>query len=114
MRQEQMNPETGLVFRPAGRNVKVGNWSIRDVRLDGLDERYVYHYETLMGGFTRVHGLDTWEFVPVSVGHGSVSDQNGVNRILRGTGWNYRRNGGRPRYEYMGTVVFPVSQETEV
>ena len=112
MNQERMNPETGLVFRPVGRNLRVGNWSLRDERLDGFDERYVYHYDTLMGGFTRVHGSDVWEFVPVSIGHGSASDQQGMNRILWGTGWKYRRNNGCPRYEYYGDVVFPVSQET--
>ena len=114
MNQERMNPATGLVFRPVGRDVKVGNWRLVDVRYGDRDERRIYHYGTLMGAFVQVHGVDTWEFVPVSTGWGSVSDQNGMNRILWRTGWNYRRNGGRPRYEYNGVEMFPVSQETEV
>jgi hypothetical protein len=125
MNQREMNPETGLVFRPVGRCMRVGNWSLVDVRYDDRDERRVSHYGTLMGAFVRVHDRCTWEsgeddmtgpweFVPVSVGHGSVSDQHGVNRILSGTGWSYRRNGGRARYEYMGREMFPVSQETRM
>jgi hypothetical protein len=37
-------------------------------------------------GFNTTHG--------VNVGWGSVSDQNGMNKILRGTGWYYSRKGG--------------------
>jgi hypothetical protein len=114
MSQERMNPDTGLVFRPVGRDVKVGNWRLVDSSDPFHCSRRIYHYGTLMGEFVRPVDSDTWEFVPMSTGWGSVSDQNGMNRILGRTGWKYRRNGGRPRYEFWGTVVFPVSQETEV
>jgi len=118
MNQYEMNPEHGLVFRPVGRNLKVGRWSLVDVRIDdpgmglAMDARRIYHYGTLMGSFVRRDTEGVWHFVPVSVGHGSVSDQHGMNKILNRTGWNYRRNGGRPRYEFRGAVMFPVSQET--
>lgn len=107
MNQYEMNPEHGLVFRPVGRNLRVGNWSLVDVRYGDRDERRIHHYGTLMGAFVQVHGSDVWEFVPVSVGHGSVSDQHGMNKILNRTGWNYRRNGGRARYEFRGVEMFP-------
>jgi hypothetical protein len=123
MNQAKMNPETGLVFRPVGRNVRVGNWSLVDVRHDAYDERRIVHHGTHMGSFVRKHDECTWEngdedpvgpweFVPVSTGWGSASDQQGMNRILSGTGWKYRRNGGRPRYEHVNGVTFPISQET--
>lgn len=125
MNQYGMNPEHGLVFRPVGRNLKVGRWSLLDQRMadpeiggSDHDVRRIYHYDTLMGSFVRWHDECTWEdgdddmtgpwhFVPVSVGHGSVSDQHGMNEILTTTGWRYRRNGGRARYEYGGVEMFP-------
>lgn len=111
MTQARMNPETGLVFRPVGRNVRLGNWSLVDIRHGEYDERRIYHYDTLMGSFLDVRSGDGWEFVPVSTGWGSSSDQQGMNQILRWTGWTYRRNGGRPRYEHTSGVTFPISQE---
>jgi hypothetical protein len=111
MTQARMNPETGLVFRPVGRNVRLGNWSLEDVRYDGYDIRRIYHYGTVMGEFIDRWDGDGWSFVPVSTGWGSASDQQGMNRILTGTGWTYRRNGGRPRYEHVSGRTFPISQE---
>lgn len=113
MTQAKMNPATGLVFRPVGRNVRLGNWSLQDVRHDGYDERRIVHHGTHMGSFVVTPGryATGWEFAPVSTGWGSASDQQGMNRILTGTGWTYRRNGGRPRYEHVSGVTFPISQE---
>ena len=111
MNQAKMNPETGLAFRPVGRNVRVGNWSLEDVRHDGYDERRIVHHGTHMGSFVDIRQGDGFSFVPVSTGWGSASDQQGMNRILSGTGWKYRRNGGRPRYEHVNGMAFGVSWE---
>lgn len=119
MNQTSINPETGLVFRPVGRKCKVGNWRFVDSRLELVDQRRVYHYDTLMGVFVKYHiecvwddrcddePVGPWHFIPMSVGHRSVSDQKGMNRILAGTGWSFRRNGGHARYEYGGRECFP-------
>lgn len=91
----------------AGRRVKIGNWHYMD-RIDGLDEsrivRYVYHYGTCMGVLSAEAGRAGWglvEFHPWNMGWGSVSDQNGMNAILRRAcvPLVYRRNGGVARYE---------------
>jgi hypothetical protein len=80
----------------SGRRRNVGNWSF----VDSTDCRTVYHYGTLMGAFIlNEDDLQTWEFAPTSVGWGSVSDQQGMNKILANYSWRYRRNGGVPRYE---------------
>jgi hypothetical protein len=105
-----------------GRTRKVGNWSFSDssdyvngavrtkeaVRLWKLSPlnrsfcgsvRSVYHYGTLMGAFVLTKDEQTWEFTPISVGWGSASDQQGMNKMLANYGWRYRRNGGSARYE---------------
>jgi len=79
------------------REVRVGNWSYFDRLGEDGDERIVYHYGTEMGRFALADNV--WYFVPTSVGWGSVSDQQGMNKILANYGWRYRRNGGNPRYE---------------
>jgi len=93
-------------FRSSGKIRTVGRWSFYDN--DNTEfpkvpsERVVYHYGTEMGRFVNCHEyrhLDSWYFVPTSVGWGSVSDQQGMNKILSGFGWVYRRNGGNARYE---------------
>ena len=77
----------------------VGNWSFYElVDSEGM-ERVVYHYGTQMGRIVCESGDSRWEFVPVSTGWGSASDQQGMNKILANYGWRYRRNGGNPRYE---------------
>lgn len=100
------------------RKVTVGNWAFEDwahnPNLTPEDERLwalsplngtargeireVWHYGTLMGTF-RLTKQNAWEFMPISTGWGSVSDQQGMNKILANYGWRYRRNGGNPRYE---------------
>jgi len=101
-----------------GRRVTVGNWAFQDSahtpnptpedeRLSALSPlngtargeiRSVWHHGTLMGSF-RLTKQGEWEFTPISRGWGSVSDQQGMNKILKGFGWVYRRNGGNARYE---------------
>lgn len=100
-----------------GRHVNVGKWSFvdgahnaspsaEDARLWELsplnsslrgEVRDVYHYGTHMGSF-RMTRNNTWEFVPVSRGWGSASDQQGMNKMLARYGWRYVRKGGA-RYE---------------
>ena len=83
-------------FQVSGKVRKVGAWSYYDN--DDL-VRTVYHYGTEMGQFNYEHGDCVWYFVPVSTGWGSVSDQQGMNKIIANYGWRYLRNGGNPRYE---------------
>lgn len=79
-----------------GRVRKIGNWSFYD-NCDGV--RTVYHYGTEMGQFHYENSDSVWYFVPTSVGWGSASDQQGMNKILKNFGWGYRRNNGEARYE---------------
>lgn len=74
---------------------RVGNWSFVDRWDEWHDRQYrhVYHYDTLMGTFARGHGCAEWYFVPVSTGECSVSDQAGMNKIMHGYGWWFRRAG---------------------
>lgn len=83
-------------FRSSGKVRTVGRWSFYDN--DNM-ERTVYHYGTEMGRFQYEPSESNWEFFPISTGWGSVSDQQGMNKILKGFGWVYRRNGGNARYE---------------
>ena len=86
-----------LTYGESLRPRKVGAWSYWDRMGEDGDSRIVYHYGTEMGQFHYDEGI--WYFVPTSVGWGSASDQQGMNKILRDFGWCYRRNGGNPRYE---------------
>lgn len=90
----------------AGRTVRCGNWH----HIDGVEAngdpsvilRYVYHRGTCMGVLVADEaGWGRTEFVAYTMGWGSVSDQNGMNAILRRAGIPlvYRRNGGHARYE---------------
>jgi hypothetical protein len=86
------------------------SWRSFDWRGDQSQFRDIYHYSTLMGRFVRDDSGRWWP-VFLGVGHGSASDQNGMNQILMGLGIGtirYRRDarGGGPRY------VDSVSQET--
>jgi hypothetical protein len=89
-------------FRSCGKVRKVGAWSYYD---NDDFQRVVYHYGTEMGRFywesyTAEDAEDAvWHFFPTSVGWGSVSDQQGMNKILANHGWRYRRNGGEAHYE---------------
>ena len=83
-------------FSSSGKVRKVSSWSFYDN--DDM-ERVVYHYGTEMGRFQFEPSDALWYFVPTSTGWGSVSDQQGMNKILANYGWRYRRNGGNPRYE---------------
>jgi len=103
MKLEHISPAESGAWWKAGRCRIVGNWTYTDT-LDedtGLMHRYVAHRGTVMGEFYCWRSV--WMFAPLSIGWGSVSDQNGMNKIMP-NGWRYRRNGGNPRYEFFGEV----------
>lgn len=118
MRIIDMRPE--ITPFKAGTSRKVGKWSFTDeLRPIGGHVRSIYHYSTKMGeyvgferGFDHDRGEVTleWEFYPVSIGHGSVSDQGGMNQLMsvqyrhgigvtHDYGYHYLRDiaGGGPR-----------------
>lgn len=102
MKLAYINPvESGAWFKD-GRCRKVGAWTYTDVVDSNGMHRFVAHHGTIMGEFVSLSGL-VWGFAPLSIGWGSVSDQNGMNKIMP-SGWRYRRNGGNPRYECHGEV----------
>ena len=102
MKLEAINPKA-TPFKD-GKTVTVGNWHYEDFS-DLVDVRQVFHYSTLMGQFEDSPEFG-WTFEPISVGRGSVSDQNGMNAIIGGE-WKYYRNGGDPRYvAYDDVTVF--------
>lgn len=110
MKLADINPINGVAFE-SGRSKTVGHWEFCDgytaYGSDWTDHRSVYHYDTLMGEWYNTNG-EGWKFAPLSVGHGSVSDQQGMNKILKDSGWTYRRNDGCPRYEHQnGVQRFP-------
>ena len=86
--------------------LRFGHWSLRDEDFTYSDGtmahyRYIVHYATIMGYFYYAADGDGWQFSWASIGRGSVSDQNGMNRIIRGYGWRFLR-AGYPRYEWVG------------
>ena len=60
---------------------RAGNWS---AHRDGTGFVSVYHYQTIM---FRIY-LPTQEVVPISRGWASISDKQGVGKILKGFGLN--------------------------
>lgn len=93
MKLEQIDPE--ITPWRAGTTRCVGTWRYYDRANDHPDngmQREVWHYSTLMGVFSHEHG--SWSFYPVSTGWGSVSDQQGMNKIIHGYGWRFVRKGG--------------------
>ena len=101
MKQSQMNPVKGRAFHAdggcAGRRTTVGTWAMIDyISGVGLPVRVIEHYGTVMGRFVGSHRTTPlWTFEPASVGWGSVSDQQGMNKIVQGMGgWYYSRRGG--------------------
>ena len=85
----------------SGKVRKVGAWSYYDTEDEDGSLRIVYHYGTEMGRFYVTEELE-WAFFPTSVGWGSVSDQQGMNKILKEFGWRYSRKNGQPSYEKAG------------
>ena len=103
MKLAYINPtESGEWFK-AGRCRKVGHWTYSDYEDDTSVTRVVAHRDHVMGQFVLPKPNETkgWDFVPISTGWGSASDQQGMNKIMP-TGWKFRRNGGHARYEFNG------------
>ena len=90
-----------------GKSGTASTWLfVDDVRTYDDDDytdavRQVWHYTTLMGEFVLMDDNDTWSFSPLSVGHGSVSDQKAMNALLiqANSPIRMRRNHGIARYE---------------
>ena len=88
-------------FMLADKAGRAGKWSSYDEpRLDGRwGRRTVFHYSTAMLSFD-IDANDKWDgnidTIDYSTGHGSVSDQNGMNRLFARLGMPlyYRRSGG--------------------
>lgn len=99
MKLADMNPSTGRAF-DAQSYRKVGNWAWRDGwDYEGMPVRYVWHYSTLMFEFVGDNEVPwrvgEWRVRPHSLGYGSVSDQQGCNRIIGAAGdLYYSRKGG--------------------
>lgn len=97
MRLADINPITGREWS-AGTRRRVGAWSFSDgYTADGIAARYIWHYSTLMVVLERdLLSPSVWHVCPHSLGWGSVSDQNGCNKAVRGAlgGWYYSRKGG--------------------
>ena len=80
------------------RSRTVGNWSFADYTSSGVRTRDVYHYSTLMVRFRVDSWAGTvWGVHKVTIGHGTVSDQGGINNLVGSFGFRMARNGGWPR-----------------
>ena len=112
MKIQELSPTGNGVRWHDGRTHKAGAWCASDWS-DSKDNcgeygpiwqyRSVFHYGTEMIRFVRADFIHVdgqlepgrWTVVPVSTGWGSVSDQQGVNKVLGGyDGWYYSRKGG--------------------
>jgi hypothetical protein len=89
----------GIIEAGKGRAGSGGAWKMET---DGF-ERRLWHHGTLMLEWRIVRGRDGWtnHMVMMSTGHGSVSDQGGMNTAFRTLGLPYRfdrdQRGGGPR-----------------
>jgi hypothetical protein len=104
----------------------IGKWSYADSHQSiGGHIRKIWHYDTLMAEFVgferefdkaRGEMVMEWTITPKSLGHGSVSDQGGMNQLMSITylhghgittdyGYYYSRDaaGGGARVEMTGT-----------
>ncbi len=85
-----------------GRNLVASSWrAVDSVDQFGEKVRRVWHYNTLMCEFVAQNDDATeWWCGVLSVGHGSVSDQQGMNTLLRSVGSPLLmfRDGRNPRY----------------
>lgn len=75
-----------------GKTRKAGKWSASDYRT-AYWHRDVLHYGTTMVQYISRDG-SSWDVAEVHTGHGSVSDQQGVNQLTAAWGLYYSRKGG--------------------
>lgn len=129
MKLADVNPNTGAAYRPCEMHRRVSSWSFYDLEDNGsgMEVRKVWHYGTLMGEWYRSTGDEVWgedengdyvvvevwpadevwSWAPLSTGWGSASDQQGLNKMLAGSGWRYVRKGGVARYVHEDGRQFP-------
>jgi len=82
-----------------GRTLVASSWRAVD-EVDSMGRvRRIFHYDTLMGEYAEWSDF-SWHLSPLSVGHGSVTDQKYMNILLKENGSPVRmwRDGGNPRY----------------
>jgi hypothetical protein len=95
-----------------GRKLVASSWSsVDDVDPFGARRRTISHYDTVMGEFIDV-AMESgpWSFYPFSVGHGSVSDQNGMNTLFKSVNSEIRfHRNGVPRYSVGGKKGNPIA-----
>lgn len=79
-------------------NRKAGNWSrVSDVReSDGRRRVMIFHYNTPMLSYVEDESAVQPGSVRYGFGHGSVSDQNGMNQLFKALNlpYYYSRAGG--------------------
>lgn len=104
MKLQDINPSK-RGYKPFTRK-SVGKWRfVDDYDTDGNERRLVIHHTTIMGEFVNTPEWG-WTYQPWSLGWGSASDQQGINKITNGE-WTYLRNGGYVRMvAYDGVTVF--------
>ena len=102
VRIASMSPINGVPWHD-GQVLNASSWWAWDGWTEDPDgsrimRRRIMHWKMTMLFFEARNGV--WEAVPVSIGWGSASDQQGINKILYGTYIHYRRDerGGGPRY----------------
>lgn len=93
-----------------GKTHRASKWSAIDSTADhGVRYRDVFHYSTLMVRFysLAVDGASWYvDTSRVSVGRGSVSDQQGMNQLIGGWGFTFTRKGGaRVEHPSLGEVA---------
>lgn len=94
-----------------GQTQKVSSWRFVDSVDGGELVREVFHYDTLMGIFVET-GIWGWCFEPMSIGHGSASDQKGINAMQNE--WYYSRQGGEAimTHSQNDEIVFPQYEDS--
>lgn len=87
-----------------GKDRRAGNWSSSDAIQGFHYQRTIWHYSTVVLTFDPTEPqVGEPRSLWIGLGHGSVSDQQGINDLLRAAGlpFTYRRDfrGGGPRIE---------------
>ena len=111
MRIADLDPMTGKDWnagdympQAVDREFKCGHWTAHDycVGPGHIRFRDVYHYGTMM---VRYAYTDHWFVNRVTIGHGTVSDQGGVNALVGHYGFRMLRDaaGGGPRVVNVAT-----------
>jgi hypothetical protein len=98
MRIFELRPEI-TPFRN-GKHHVASTWrSIDAFDSDGAWMRMVQHHATLMVLYVSDDKGKTWTAIPVSPGHGSATDQQGMNMLLSGR-YVWHKGKGQPLRDY--------------